>query len=87
MIENSGDVFHNDAMTYIPHDLMTAAANENLAPIRQAQIVLAELYQLRREMLKEDVASMSFRRRRQREEALRRFHAAEAALLAVLPLA
>jgi hypothetical protein len=46
---------------------------------------LAELYRLRREVLKEDVSSMPFERRRRREECLRNFAQAEAGLLAVLP--
>jgi len=73
-------------MSEIDSSILTSA-NENLAPIVQAQATLAELYRLRRAVLKEDVTAMSFHRRRQRDEALKRFDEAEAALLGVLPTA
>jgi hypothetical protein len=60
-------------------------SNDNTDPFASPGTALAELYRLRREVLKEDVSSMPFERRRRREECLRNFAQAEAGLLAVLP--
>ena len=62
-----------------------AEANDNAAPFSSAGAALNWLYLLRREVIKEDVSSLSFERRRSREECLRKFAEAEAGLLAVLP--
>jgi hypothetical protein len=60
--------------------------NDNADPFSSPATALAELYRLRREVLKEDIRTMPFERRRQRAEALKKFAKAEANLLVVLPL-
>jgi hypothetical protein len=69
-------------------DMKSASAstpiNDNGDPFATVPSSLAWLYLLRREMLKENPADMSFERRRQREEALKKFATAEALLLAEL---
>ncbi len=59
--------------------------NDNTDPFSSPDTALAELYRLRREVLKQDVRTMPFARRRQRDEALKKVARAEAGLLAVLP--
>lgn len=74
---------YNGPMTE-PMDLPLIPANENDSVFCRADTALDELYRLRREILKEDVARMSFARRRSRDEALKQFAQAEALLLGKL---
>jgi len=69
---------------FVTGDADPPPANENVDPYLRADTALEELYRLRRELLEQDVCAMSFERRRLREEALKKFAKAEAALLAML---
>jgi hypothetical protein len=60
--------------------------NDNTDPFTAPDTALAELYRLRQEVLKQDVGTLSFLRRRRRQDALKKFASAEAKLLAVLAL-
>lgn len=57
------------------------AANDNPDPLATAESALDWLYQLRREMLAIDPATMSFTRRRERDRVLKRFTEVEKMLL------
>jgi hypothetical protein len=57
------------------------SANENADPFATVGSSLESLYLLRQEMLAEDPATMTFERRRHREEALKKFNRAEVLLL------
>jgi hypothetical protein len=59
-------------------------ANDQDDPFATVASSLDWLYLLRREMLKEDPATMTFARRRERQEALKKFARAEALLLGEL---
>ena len=60
------------------------AANENVNPFLRFDTGLEELYRLRRELLKRDVAGMSLEQYRLRQIALEKFARAEAMALANL---
>jgi hypothetical protein len=62
----------------------TTPDNDNADPFATVASALDWLYQLRREMLKQDRPSMSLAERRDRREALEKFTEAETLLLAEL---
>jgi hypothetical protein len=70
-------------MTDRPDD-PAPAANENIDPFLRFDTGLAELYRLRREVLKVAVAGLSLEQYRLRQAALEKFARAEAMALAKL---